>query len=72
MDTKLADQVKKLSLKDREWFEERAAIMEYEGKMSREVAEKEAYRCLLRTNHKHKKEDAPLSMIDTGANPKIS
>jgi hypothetical protein len=59
MDTKLADQIKMLSPEDREWFEERAAIMEYDGKMSREVAEKEAYKCLLRINNKPQKRGGP-------------
>jgi hypothetical protein len=59
MDTILSDQVKKLSLEDRGWFEERAAIMEYDGKMSREESEKEAYRCLLQITHKPKKKGDP-------------
>ena len=59
MDTKLADRIKKLSLEDRKWFEERAAIMEYDGMMSREVAEKKTCRCLLWINHKPKNRDPP-------------
>jgi hypothetical protein len=31
----------------REWWEERAAIMEYEGEMSRPAAEEVAWACLV-------------------------
>ncbi len=31
---------------DKEWLQERAAIMEYDGGLSREKAQEQAYRCL--------------------------
>ena len=43
---KLQEKIQRLSDVDRELWEERAAIMEYEGKMTREKAELKAWECL--------------------------
>ncbi|XPS87135.1 uncharacterized protein Dvar_51530 [Desulfosarcina variabilis str. Montpellier] len=49
MDRELAEKVRKLSVEDQELFEERSAIMEFDGKMSRTRAEYESYICLMRS-----------------------
>ena len=44
----LKKKLKELSPDDYEIWEERAAIMEYDGGMTRKKAEVEAYNCLLK------------------------
>lgn len=50
----LKKKLEELSPDDYELWEERAAIMEYDGSMTRKKAEIEAYKCLLKY-HKQKR-----------------
>ncbi len=52
--------LKSLSEAEREMWEERAAIMEYDGGMDREQAEIRAYKCLF------EKKDAEITIKVTG------
>lgn len=42
----------KLSFDEQEFFEERAAILEYDGEMQRKTAEQQAFLCLTEYNQK--------------------